>query len=50
MFAIGDVRHGSIQRVAASVGDGSVVVAQIHRLFDSAASDRPRAEAEMAAS
>jgi thioredoxin reductase (NADPH) len=49
VFAIGDVRHGSIQRVASAVGDGSVVVAQIHRLFDSAASDRPRAEAEMAA-
>jgi thioredoxin reductase len=34
-FAIGDVRRGSLQRVAAAVGDGSLVVNQIHRLLDS---------------
>jgi thioredoxin reductase (NADPH) len=35
VFAIGDVRRGSLQRVAAAVGDGSLVVNQIHRLLDS---------------
>ena len=30
IFAVGDVRSGSIKRVAASVGEGSVVVAAIH--------------------
>jgi thioredoxin reductase (NADPH) len=35
VFAIGDIRHGSIQRVAAAVGDGSMVVNQIHRLLES---------------
>jgi thioredoxin reductase (NADPH) len=31
VFAVGDVRAGSIKRVAASVGEGSVVVHAIHR-------------------
>jgi thioredoxin reductase (NADPH) len=30
VFAIGDVRYGSIKRVAAGVGEGAAVVAQIH--------------------
>ena len=30
MFAIGDVRSDSTKRVAAAVGDGAAVVAQIH--------------------
>jgi len=30
VFAIGDVRSGSIKRVAASVGEGAQVVAAIH--------------------
>lgn len=30
VFAIGDVRSGSVKRVAASVGDGAQVVASIH--------------------
>lgn len=30
VFAIGDVRHGSIKRVSAAVGEGAAVVAQIH--------------------
>jgi thioredoxin reductase (NADPH) len=33
VFAVGDVRHGAIQRVASAVGDGSVVVPQLHRLL-----------------
>ena len=31
IFAVGDVRSGSVKRVAASVGDGAQVVASIHR-------------------
>jgi thioredoxin reductase (NADPH) len=31
IFAVGDVRSGSVKRVAASVGEGSVVVATIHQ-------------------
>jgi thioredoxin reductase (NADPH) len=31
VFAIGDVRSGSIKRVAAAVGEGAEVVAALHR-------------------
>jgi thioredoxin reductase (NADPH) len=31
VFAVGDVRSGSIKRVASAVGEGSVVVAEIHQ-------------------
>ncbi len=30
-FAVGDVRKGSVKRVASAVGEGSVVVSEIHR-------------------
>lgn len=30
VFAVGDVRSGSVKRVAASVGEGAAVVAQVH--------------------
>jgi thioredoxin reductase (NADPH) len=33
VFAIGDVRAGSTKRVAAAVGEGAAVVAQIHAMF-----------------
>jgi thioredoxin reductase (NADPH) len=33
VFAIGDVRAGSTKRVAAAVGEGAAVVAQIHEMF-----------------
>ena len=29
-FAVGDVRRGSIKRVASAVGEGSVVVSAVH--------------------
>ncbi|OKO71544.1 hypothetical protein AC630_32615 [Bradyrhizobium sp. AS23.2] len=31
VFTIGDVRSGSVKRVAAGVGEGAAVVAQIHQ-------------------
>lgn len=34
IFAVGDVRSGSVKRVASSVGEGSVVVQAIHRFLD----------------
>jgi thioredoxin reductase (NADPH) len=34
VFAIGDVRAGSVKRVAAAVGEGAAVVAQIHRYLN----------------
>ncbi len=33
VFAIGDVRAGSTKRVAAAVGEGAAVVAQIHAMM-----------------
>lgn len=31
VFAVGDVRHGSVKRVASAVGEGAMVVSQIHQ-------------------
>ncbi|HYH78400.1 MAG TPA: hypothetical protein VEX86_01340, partial [Longimicrobium sp.] len=31
VFAAGDVRHGSIKRVASGVGEGSMAIAFIHQ-------------------
>jgi thioredoxin reductase (NADPH) len=31
VFAVGDVRAGSVKRVASSVGEGAVVIPQVHR-------------------
>ena len=31
VFAVGDIRSGSVKRVAAAVGQGSVVVSSVHR-------------------
>ena len=33
VFALGDVRSGSIKRVAAAVGEGAAVVAEIHSVI-----------------
>jgi thioredoxin reductase (NADPH) len=33
VFAVGDVRDGSAHRVASAVGEGSVVIQQVHRLL-----------------
>jgi thioredoxin reductase (NADPH) len=31
VFAVGDVRSGSIKRVASAVGEGSIVIASVHQ-------------------
>ena len=36
VFAIGDVRAGSVKRVASAVGEGSVVIHQVHRYLEHA--------------
>jgi thioredoxin reductase (NADPH) len=48
VFAAGDVRHGSVKRVASAVGEGSVAIQLLHRLF---VADRlhPRGRPEEAA-
>jgi thioredoxin reductase (NADPH) len=33
IFAVGDVRHGSVKRVASAVGEGSACVQYIHRIL-----------------
>ena len=33
VFAGGDVRHGSVKRVASAVGEGSIAVQHVHQLF-----------------
>jgi thioredoxin reductase (NADPH) len=30
VFAVGDVRHGSVKRVASAVGEGSIAISQVH--------------------
>ncbi len=54
VFAIGDVRSGSVKRVASAVGEGSVVIQQVHRHLEAmsesaravqASSSEPDAEA-----
>jgi len=40
VFAIGDVRSGSVKRVAAAVGEGAQVVATLHA-FLAEAGDKP---------
>jgi thioredoxin reductase (NADPH) len=34
IFAVGDVRSGSVKRVASGVGEGSVVVSAIHKYLE----------------
>ncbi|MGE5857787.1 MAG: pyridine nucleotide-disulfide oxidoreductase, partial [Solirubrobacterales bacterium] len=34
VFAAGDVRHGSVKRVASAVGEGSVAIQLLHRVFE----------------
>ena len=35
VFAVGDVRAGSVKRVASGVGEGSVVISAIHQFLQS---------------
>lgn len=33
VFAAGDVRHGSVKRLASAVGEGSVAIQHVHGLL-----------------
>jgi thioredoxin reductase (NADPH) len=33
VLAVGDVRHGSVKRVASAVGEGSIAIQVVHRLL-----------------
>ena len=33
VFAVGDVRHGAVKRVASAVGEGSIAIQFLHQLF-----------------
>jgi thioredoxin reductase (NADPH) len=34
VFAIGDVRHGSVKRVGGAIGEGAAVVSQLHAYLE----------------
>jgi thioredoxin reductase (NADPH) len=40
VFAVGDVRHGSVKRVAAAVGEGSVAIGSVHAYLAEVAAHR----------
>jgi thioredoxin reductase (NADPH) len=40
IFSAGDVRHGSIKRVASAVGEGSIAVTQLHQYLQQQAQTR----------
>jgi pyruvate/2-oxoglutarate dehydrogenase complex dihydrolipoamide dehydrogenase (E3) component len=40
VFAVGDVRHGSVKRVASAVGEGSIAVPMVHEYLSSAPRER----------
>ena len=42
VFAIGDVRAGSVKRVASAVGEGSVVIQRVHQYLERTAAVRAR--------
>ena len=45
VFAVGDVRHGSIKRVASGVGEGSMAIAFVHQYLAELAKPRALARA-----
>ena len=45
IFAVGDVRSGSVKRVASAVGEGSVVIQQVHRFLQETAAEAESAKA-----
>ncbi len=49
VFAVGDVRSGSVKRVASAVGEGSICIQFVHRVLPELASLHVNREAESAA-
>jgi thioredoxin reductase (NADPH) len=50
VFAAGDIRHGSMKRVAGAAGEGSVAVGSVHRYLADLAAAPPRPAMNTAAS
>ena len=46
MFAAGDVRHGSVKRVASAVGEGAIAVQLIHQYLAEPVPEAPAAARE----
>jgi len=44
LFAVGEVRAGSVKRVASAVGEGSVVVSAVHAIWVRSPTAHPEAE------
>ena len=44
VFAVGDVRHGSIKRVASGVGEGSMAIAFVHQYLSERQEGPPEAD------
>ena len=44
VFAAGDVRHGSVKRVASAVGEGAITIPLVHRYLEGIAVPRGRSE------
>jgi thioredoxin reductase (NADPH) len=40
VLAVGDVRHGSVKRVASAVGEGSIAIQLVHRLLGAGSRNR----------
>ena len=45
VLAVGDVRHGSVKRVASAVGEGSIAIQLVHSLFEQLDAERPAKQA-----
>jgi len=41
VFAVGDVRSGSVKRVGAAIGEGAVVVAELHAALPNGTASSP---------
>jgi len=42
VFAVGDVRHASVKRVASAVGEGAVSISYVHRWLEELRARTPR--------
>jgi thioredoxin reductase (NADPH) len=42
VFVVGDVRHGSIKRVASAVGEGSIAIQMVHQYLNQVAGSTSR--------
>jgi thioredoxin reductase (NADPH) len=47
VFAVGDVRSGSVKRVASAVGEGSAVISEVHQYFTAVIDQHLRGGVEM---